>query len=128
MEYVYMQQEKPTNTTGVLIEISVIDANGNYRTIGKTTSDMNGFYSLHWQPDIPGKYSVYSTFAGSESYHPSQASTAFAVQETTATPAPTQAVQVSSIADQYFLPAVAAIIIAIAIGFAVTILVLRKKQ
>jgi hypothetical protein len=127
MEYVYMQQEKPTNTTGVPIEISVIDANGNYRTIGTATSDMNGFYSLQWQPDIPGQYAVYSTFAGSESYYPSQASTAFAVEEEEPTPAPTQAVQISSIADQYFLPAVAAIIIAIAIGFAITILVLRKK-
>jgi hypothetical protein len=42
------------------------------------------------------------------------------------TATPTQAV--TSTVDAYFLPAVAALIVAIAIGFAITILVLRKKQ
>ena len=90
MEYAYMQQIKPTNATGVPVTINVIDANGNYRTIGTTTSDATGSYSLQWTPDIAGKYTVYVTFGGSESYYPSQATTTFAVDEPAATPAPTQ--------------------------------------
>ena len=34
MEYVYMQKPRPTDTIGVPVTISVIDANGNYRQIG----------------------------------------------------------------------------------------------
>ncbi len=126
MAYVYMQQEKPTNATGVPVEVYVVDANGNYRIIGTTTTDTNGFYSLNWTPDISGKYTVYAMFGGSESYYASQASTAFMVDEV-APPPTVEPVQPESVADQYFLPAVLAIILAIAIGFAITILVLRKR-
>jgi outer membrane protein assembly factor BamB len=81
MEYVYMQKPRPADVTGVEVVLSVLDANGNYREIGKTTSDSNGFYSLAWTPDIPGKYMVYASFAGSESYWPSNAEAAFVVDE-----------------------------------------------
>ena len=80
MEYVYQQNQLPTNATGVPVTLNVIDANGNYRTIGTTTSDATGFYSYQWTPDIEGKYTVYASFAGSESYWPSKATTAFAVE------------------------------------------------
>ncbi len=62
MEYVYMQKPRPTEATGVPVIIDVLDANGNYRNIGNTTSDANGFYSLQWTPDIPGKFTVIATF------------------------------------------------------------------
>ena len=126
MEYVYMQQPCPTNTTGVPISINVLDANGNFREVGKTTSNADGTFSLTWTPDISGDYSVTAIFAGSNSYYPSSASTSFHASETAPTPTPTQA-PAQSVVDTYFVPAVAAIIIAIAIGFAITILVLRKK-
>jgi hypothetical protein len=126
MEYVYMQQSRPTNTTGVLVKLYVLDANNNYRPIGETTSDDNGFYSFEWKPDITGKYTVYARFDGSESYWPSQAVSAFAVSE----PDPTQEppAQADSIADQYFVPAVIGIIVAIIIGFALLALLLLKKR
>jgi hypothetical protein len=126
MEYVYMQKPRPTNATGVQVTLSVIDANGNYRTIGTTTSDANGFYSYQWKPDIEGKYTVVATFAGSESYWPSHAETAFAVDPQDATPAPTIAQTVSA-ADLYILPGIAAIIIAILIVGAVLVILVRKK-
>jgi hypothetical protein len=56
MLYVYKQFPRPTNATGVTVNISVVDANGNYRDIGTTTSDADGFYSFNWMPDIEGKY------------------------------------------------------------------------
>ena len=86
MEYIYMQKAKPTNTTGVPVSIAVIDANGNYRTIGSTTSVSSGAYSLQWTPNIEGKYQVIATFAGTQSYYPSSAETSFAVDPATPTP------------------------------------------
>lgn len=127
MEYVYMQKPRPTDTTGVPVTLSVLDANGNYRGIGTVTSDANGFFTYNWTPDIPGQYNVYVSFDGSESYWPSHAETSFAVDPAAPTPVPTEAVKLST-TDQYFVPAVAGIIVVIAIGFAVTILVLRKRS
>ncbi|MCW3983345.1 MAG: PQQ-binding-like beta-propeller repeat protein [Candidatus Bathyarchaeota archaeon] len=126
MEYVYMQQPCPSDATGVPVQIFVVDGNGNYRSIGTATSDATGFYSLQWKPDIPGKYTVYAQFMGSASYWPSQATTAFAVDdapEPTAAPTPAPA----SMVEQYFLPSVAAIIIAIIAIGVVIILLVRKK-
>jgi hypothetical protein len=126
MEYVYMQKPRPTNVVGVTVELSVVDANGNYRTIGTTTADADGYYSFNWTPDIEGKYTVYATFAGSKSYWPSHAVTAFGVDPAPATPAPLPT-QAPSAADLYFLPAVLGIVALVIVGFVVTILVLGKK-
>lgn len=126
MEYVYMQQPKPTNATGVDVTLSVLDSNGNYRDIGTTTADADGFFSFDWMPDIVGHYTVYASFVGSESYWPSHAVTAFNVDPAAPTPAPTEA-PAQSTADMYFVPAVGGIIAAIAVCFAITILVLRKR-
>jgi hypothetical protein len=127
MEYVYMQQDKPTKTTGVEINIAVIDSNGNYRSIGNTVSDASGTYSLQWTPDITGKYTVIATFAGSNAYYKSSAETSFAVDLAVATPVPTQA-QIQSTADTYLLPSVAAIIVAIAVVGAILALLVTKKR
>jgi len=126
MDYIYMQKPRPTNVTGVDVTISVVDANGNFRNIGTVTSDADGYYSLNWKPDIDGKYSVYASFAGSNSYYPTHAETTFAIDPATTIPtaAPTQA---PSMADQYFMPAIAGLFVAIIVVALVTILVLRKK-
>ncbi len=126
MEYVYMQQNKPTNATGVDVYLTVVDANGNYRYIGTATSDSSGTYSLQWTPDITGKYTVIASFTGSKAYYGSSAQTSFAVDPAaaTATPQPTQP---ASMADLYFVPGVIGIIIAIAVVGAVLLLALRKR-
>jgi outer membrane protein assembly factor BamB len=126
MEYVYMQKPRPTNATGVPVTISVVDANGNYRTIGTTTSSSDGFYSLNWTPDIAGKYSVYATFAGSESYWPTHAETAFAVDPAAPTPTPAST-QTPSAADLYFLPMSIGIIVAVIVVGALLFVMLNKK-
>jgi hypothetical protein len=105
MEYMYMQKPKPTDVTGVTVSLDVLDANGNYRNIGTATSDASGFYSYAWTPDIPGKYTVIATFAGSESYWGSVAETAFNVEEAPqSTPPPTP--EPASMADIYILPGI----------------------
>jgi hypothetical protein len=126
MEYIYMQKPCPTDVTGVPIELSVVDANGNYRTIGAVTSDADGYFSYNWIPDIEGKYTVYASFGGSESYWPSHAVSSFMVDTAQATAAPPTAAP-QSMADLYFLPMSIAIIIAIVAVGLLTVLALRKR-
>jgi len=127
MGYVYQQKPLPTNFTGVEVTISVFDSNGNYRTIGTTTTDATGTYSLSWLPDIPGDYKVIATFAGTNGYWPSNAETSFTVDPpvATATPQPTQP---QSMADLYFVPlSVALILVVVIVGAALALLLLRKR-
>ena len=127
MEYVYMEKPRPTNATGVSVTLSVIDANGNQRDIGTTTANADGFYSFDWTPDIEGKYTVTATFAGSESYWPSHAVTAFNVDPAAPTATP-QPIAEQPLSEQYFVPAIAGIIVAIAIvGIVLALLLIRKK-
>jgi hypothetical protein len=126
MQYVYMQQEKPTNTTGVPIVINVVDGNGNYRTIGTTTSDANGKWGLSWTPDIEGDYYVFASFAGSQSYYGSTDETFFTAGAPPATPTPLPT-QTPTAADLYFIPGVIGIIVTIIIVGVVLLLALRKR-
>ena len=126
MGYVYQSFPKPTDATGVEVILSVLDANNNFREIGRATTDTNGFYRFTWIPDITGDYTVYASFAGTNAYWPSQDQAAFTVIEASATPAPTAA-PAQSTADMYFVPAVAGIIVAIVIVGAVLLLALRKR-
>jgi hypothetical protein len=124
MEAVYMQQPMPTNVTGVPISIDVVDANGNFRHIGTTTSDASGKFALSWTPDIPGDFKVIATFAGSESYYASYDVAFFTAAEATApTTAPIQQIALPP-TEMYFAGSTIAIIVAIAI---VGLLILRKK-
>jgi hypothetical protein len=126
MEYLYMQKPMPTNATGITVSLDVVDSNGNYRNIGSATSDAKGFFSFAWKPDIPGKYTVYATFAGSESYWQSYAETAFVVDEAAATPTATPITGFATTGDLMMYVAVGVIAIIIAIAVAV-VLLLRKR-
>jgi outer membrane protein assembly factor BamB len=126
MEYVYMQKPKPTNATGVPITVSVLDENGNYRQIGTTTSDSNGFFTYNWTPDIQGQFTVYTSFNGSESYWPSNAETSFAVDAAAPTASPLQQITLPP-TEMYIAVGVVAIIIAIVLVGAVIVLLLRKR-
>jgi hypothetical protein len=126
MGYVYQQKPLPTNFTGVEVSIDVLDSNGNYRTIGTTTTDSSGTYRLTWTPDIAGNYTVIATFAGTNGYWSSYAEDGFTVmQAPAATAAPTATP--TSVVDTYFAPAVAGIILAIVIVGAAIILLQRKR-
>ncbi len=127
MLYVYKQFAKPMSATGVTVSLDVMDANGNYRNIGTTTTDANGFYSFDWIPDIEGKYTVYASFGGSKAYYGSLAETAFAVGPAAATPAPTEP-PAQSAADMYFVPAVAGLFVLIIIVLVLVVLLMLKKR
>jgi hypothetical protein len=127
MEYVYQQQQKPTNVTGVPVTLSVLDSNGNFRSIGTTTTNAMGTYGLTWTPDISGYYNVIATFEGTEGYYPSSAATYFYASEPapTASPGP-QIAQPPT--EMYFTISTLAIIIAIAIVGAILALLLLRKR
>jgi hypothetical protein len=127
MSYVYQQRPLAIDFQGVTVAIDVIDSNGNYRQIGTANTDASGYYSLQWTPDIEGKYTVIARFAGNNGYWPSYSETSFAVDPTAPTPAPTDA-PVKLASDMYFVPAVAGIIVAIAIvGIVLALLLIRKR-
>jgi hypothetical protein len=126
MLYVYKQFAKPADVMGVDVTISVLDPNGNYYEVGTTTSNADGTFGLTSTPPVPGTYTVYATFCGSNAYYGSSASTYLSVLEApaaTAEPTPTPA----SAAELYFLPVSIAMIIAIAAVGAILILMLRKR-
>jgi hypothetical protein len=127
MQYVWMQYSRPTNTTGVPVTITVLDPNNNVYEVATATSDANGFFSTNFVPSVPGQYTVTATFAGSKSFYSSHAETAINVGNApTGTPQPTQAA--TTMADQYLLPGIVGIIVAIAIVGVVLALLVTKKR
>ena len=128
MEYLYGQQPKPTNATGVQVDLYVLDSNGNYRQIGTTTSNTEGIYGFSWKPDIAGQFTVYAMFSGSESYYSSLADTIFTVDEPAAPSATVQAQQagLATTSDLLMYIAIATVAIIIAIAIA-TVINTRKR-
>ena len=125
MEYVYMQKPRPTNVVGVPVTISVVDANENYREIGTTTSN-DGYFTFNWKPDIEGQYIVYASFAGSESYWPSQAITSFATDPAQPKDAP-QTQLVLPPTEMYIVAAAVGIIIAVIIVGVILAMMIKKR-
>jgi hypothetical protein len=123
MLYVYKQFARPADAVGVEVVISVLDPNNNCYEVGRATSDATGFFSCSFTPEVPGKYTIYATFAGSGAYYGSSAETAINVESApAATPAPTPTP--APMTDTYVTGFGIGIIIAIVIGFA--LLLLRK--
>jgi hypothetical protein len=127
MGYVYQQRPLPTNFTGVPVTIDVLDSNNNYRNIGTATTDATGTYRLTYTPDISGNYTVIATFAGTNGYWPSYAEDGFAVmQAPAATAAPTATP--TSVADMYFVPAIAGLFVLIIVVLALLVMLMLRKR
>jgi len=126
MEYCNINGPKPTNATGVEVTLSVLDSNNNYRDIATVTTDPynDGFYTFAWTPEIPGAFTVYATFKGTDSYWPSNAASSFVVHEAPETPAGPAAPVDYGMAIYGIL---AAVIVAIVIGLVAVFLTLRKR-
>ncbi len=127
MKYVYMQFERPTNATGVNVSLDTIDPNGNYVHIANATSDATGMFSYQWTPEVPGKYTVIATFSGSKSFYGSSSQTVIGVDEAAATPTPSPQA-LTSVADTYFVPAIAGLfVLIIVVAIVLALLMLRKR-
>ena len=86
MEYIHMQQPKPTNVQGVPVTLSAVDSAGKITPIGQTTSDIAGHYAIQWTPQAQGVYTIMATFGGSEAYYSSSAETSVLVGQPNAAP------------------------------------------
>ncbi|MGD0995860.1 MAG: PQQ-binding-like beta-propeller repeat protein [Candidatus Bathyarchaeia archaeon] len=128
MEYVYMQNPIPANTTGVLVQVTLIDPNGNTINLPTVTSDASGHYGLDYKvPNVPGTYTAIATFSGTDAYWPSYSETTFQVDPApAATPAPTATP--TSVANMYFVPMSIGIIVLIIIVLAVVVLSMLRKR
>jgi outer membrane protein assembly factor BamB len=127
MQYVWMQYPTRPACTGVPVTIFVTDPNGNSYQVATATSDASGFYSTNFIPEVPGQYTIMAVFEGTKSFYGSNAETAINVgDEPQATATPTIAEETSTV-EAYFVPAVIAIIAAIAIVGVVTMLMIKKR-
>jgi len=127
MKYVYAQFARPADVVGVEVVVAVLDPNSNCYEVGRTRSDADGFFSCAFTPEVPGKYTIIASFAGSGAYYGSHAETAINVEEApAATPAPTPTP--ASVADMYFLPVSIGMIVAIVIVLALLLLLMLRKR
>ena len=126
MLYVYKQFDIPANVTGVKVSIDAVDPNNNTIHIGDTMTDASGSFSYMFTPQNAGKYIVYATFDGSNSYYGSTAQTALGVaQQVQATQTATP---IAQSVDQPLLTMgiIATIITIIAVGAVLSVLISRK--
>jgi hypothetical protein len=79
MEYVYMQQVKPDDITGVPVKLAYQLPDGSWKDIDETTSDEYGNFGFKWTPPEEGTYVVKAFFLGSESYWGSSGTTYLSV-------------------------------------------------
>lgn len=126
MLYVYKQLARPTNATGVQVQLTAIDSNNNIISIGTASSDDYGNYGFSWKPTTAGTYKIVSTFKGSNSYYGSTATTYLTV--TPAPEAPPQ--QPQQVIPDYTMAIIGmstAIILAVVIVGVLIVLMLRKR-
>ncbi len=128
MEYLYMQQPKPTDATGVPVSITLIDPNGNTINLPAVTSDASGHYSLAYNTAsaVPGTYTAIATFAGSNSYGSSSSEYSFTLTAPVTTAAPTATP--TSVADVYFVPAIVGLFVLIIVVLALVVLSMLRKR
>jgi hypothetical protein len=128
MEYIHTQTVKPTDVKGVIVTLTAVDPNNNYIYIGEATSNSDGSYGFAWSPEVSGLYCITATFAGTASYGSSSATTYMSAVDLPddSTPEPTKPTE--SMADLYFIPAIAGLsVIVVVIGALLAVLVMKKR-
>jgi hypothetical protein len=125
MGFVYQQQPCPTSFTGVTVTLDAVDPNNNFVHIGTATTDATGKFSYMWTPpDVPGKYTIIATFAGTNGYYASYDETAAAVSEAPAATLPPQYPLPQDYTWTIIGMGIAIIVVVIVVGI---LLLLRKK-
>jgi hypothetical protein len=143
MDYLHMQNatllNAPPDCIGVPVTLTAVSSTGTTVNLGTVTSDSDGHFAYQWTPTTAGLYTIYATFAGSNSYFESYGETSATVALTSAsatatpTPAPTATPTTttapsSSVSNTEFLTGLVIAIVVIVIAIAVVgLLLLRKK-
>ena len=103
MAYLYMQKPLPADATGVTVTLTAIDPNGNTQNIGTATTDTNGNYGIMWAPPVEGTYKITATFAGTNGYYGSDATTYIGVD---VAPSPVPTIAPSATAEPTIEPTI----------------------
>ncbi|MFB3888174.1 MAG: PQQ-binding-like beta-propeller repeat protein [Candidatus Bathyarchaeia archaeon] len=114
MEYKYMQRPMPVNAKGVPVKLMAVAPDGTESEIGTVTSDIGGSYGMMWTPPAEGKYIITASFAGSESYGSSYATTYVGVSAAPAASATASTAATFPAEAFYALAAVTALVIVLA--------------
>jgi hypothetical protein len=125
MLYVYKQFEKPADTIGVEVIVSVLDPNTNCYEVARATTDESGYFGCTFEPEVPGFYKIIATFEGSGAYYASYAETFVNVEEAPVVtePTPSPAPMTDTIVTGFGIGMIIAIVV---IGL-VIILMLRRR-
>jgi PQQ-like domain len=127
MEYLYEDQIKPTNVTGVNVSLDSVDPNGNLVHIADVTTDTTGAYGYKYTPDIAGTYQIIATFKGTDSYGSSSSTAYMGVSDAAPTALPYPEIALPP-TETYVVAIGIAIIIAIAIVGTVLGMMIKKRQ
>jgi hypothetical protein len=128
MLYVYKQFNRPTDTVGVPVTLTVYDSNGQVYSTATVTSDIYGQFDYQFAAKDAGAYTVKASFAGSNSYYGSFAvSSPFTVAEAPE-PIPEPPAEPVSNVDTYFMPSIVGIIVALIVVAAILVLLLLRKS
>jgi outer membrane protein assembly factor BamB len=132
MEYLHLQMSQSglwqnETVTGVPVTLTAIGSDGTVIDIGTvTTNGYYGTFSAVWTPAKEDKYEIIASFAGSESYGSSAASTALAIG-----PATKEIVIPEQVMPPDYTMTILgvgiAIMIVVVIAVAVAVLILRKR-
>jgi outer membrane protein assembly factor BamB len=140
MNYKHMQTLEPKTSpfddhwgtsvcpTGVPVKLIVVHPDGNVEWIYTRTTDMYGHFEHMYIPPTEGTYKILACFDGSESYWPSVAETAIAVQPGSS---PAQQFGWQELTETSFTITEIAIITAVAVAIVIGVVsywMLRKRQ
>jgi len=89
---------------------------------------MSGTYSLTWTPPIPGNFTIYATFAGTNGYWPSYAETHLYAGSPPPTPAPTSPPVTGLASTGTVELGIAVVVIVIVICVAVLAVLMMRKR
>ncbi|PVX25174.1 MAG: hypothetical protein CW691_05365 [Candidatus Bathyarchaeum sp.] len=131
MLYVYKNFERPASATGVTVKIEAVDPNGNYQSLGTTTSDSYGNFAFAFCPETVGTHTIIATFDGSESYYGSTSTTYLTVDEGAAASTPIEPDTETPTTEAPLISTEVAIIAAVAVACVIGVAafwVIRKRK
>ncbi|MCL2134406.1 MAG: PQQ-binding-like beta-propeller repeat protein [Candidatus Bathyarchaeota archaeon] len=128
MDYKYLQMPiggfyNNETIVGVPVSIDAMNQNGEWIHVGETYTDTTGSFSYVWIPDDANPYYVTATFAGSNAYGSSWASTTIGVSA-----APEVVDNTVTIPPIGLYIAISTVIIVVAVLLIGILLLLKKKQ
>jgi hypothetical protein len=132
MEYLHMQYPidgiwHNETITGVPVVLTAIDSKGSVTDIGTTTTNgYGGTFGISWTPPKEDTYTIMASFAGTDSYGNSMATTALSVGPAPAAPTPTPTEQPQAAPDN--TSTIVGMGIAIIIAVAIVGVMLYRKR